>query len=131
MEWIDDLIRHGGFFQKNRTMNQITYILVERLEKMGMGKTVIPGFIRILSNAVLPDPLSTLAQVNERLRFLGWDDFELDYHTLQLAVACFEAEGMKRLGNRPGQWFESTFSSLNEYTVEYQEPGARIRGNGT
>ena len=36
-------------------------------------------------------------QINKRLQFLGWNDFELDYHTLQLAIACFEAEGLKSL----------------------------------
>jgi hypothetical protein len=34
-------------------------------------------------------------QVNEQLQFLGWDDIEVDYHTIQLAIACFENEGIK------------------------------------
>jgi len=25
---------------------------------------------------------------------LGWYDIEVDYHTLQLSIACFEAEGI-------------------------------------
>jgi len=41
-----------------------------------------------------------LLQVNKRLHLLGWDSVELDYHTLQLAIACFEAEGLKGLENR-------------------------------
>jgi hypothetical protein len=36
-------------------------------------------------------------QINKRLHFLGWDDFEMDYHTLQLAKACFEAESLNSL----------------------------------
>jgi hypothetical protein len=31
-------------------------------------------------------------QVNEQLQFLGWDDIEVGYHTIQLAIACFETE---------------------------------------
>ncbi len=33
-------------------------------------------------------------QANEKLQFLGWDDIEVDYHTMQLAIACFETEGI-------------------------------------
>jgi len=40
-----------------------------------------------------------LLQVNKRLHLLGWGSFELDYHTLQLAIAYFEAEGLKALEN--------------------------------
>jgi len=40
-----------------------------------------------------------LLQVNKRLHLLGWDSFELDYHTLQLAIAYFEAEGLKGVEN--------------------------------
>jgi len=36
-----------------------------------------------------------LLQVNKHLHLLGWDSFELDYHTLELATACFEAEGLE------------------------------------
>jgi hypothetical protein len=35
-------------------------------------------------------------QTNKRMQLLGWDDFDLDYHTLQLAIACFEAGSFKR-----------------------------------
>ena len=32
----------------------------------------------------------TLFQVNDRLRLLGLEGVELDYHTFQLAIALFE-----------------------------------------
>ena len=35
----------------------------------------------------------TLSEVNDRLRMLGWDDLELDDHTLQLIIANFEVFG--------------------------------------
>ena len=38
------------------------------------------------------DPYVSLSDVNERLHFLGWEDVELDYHTLQLAIASFESD---------------------------------------
>ena len=35
------------------------------------------------------------------MHLLGWDGVELDYHTLELAIACFEDEGLESLKNRP------------------------------
>jgi len=32
-----------------------------------------------------------MEEVNKRLHFLGWDDFDLDDHTLQLIIANLEA----------------------------------------
>ncbi len=71
-------------------------ILIHRLVKKGMAKNTIPGFIWSLKQCLLDDPNMNHWQVNKRLQFLGWDDFDLDYHTLQLAIACFEVDALKR-----------------------------------
>ena len=63
-----------------------------------MDAGIIPGFIRNLANIILFNSSLSLFQVNKRMHLLGWDGFELDYHTLQLAVACFEAGGLKSTG---------------------------------
>jgi len=68
-------------------------VLMRRLEMKGLGKSTIPGFICSLKSCLLDNPDMNHLQANERLQFLGWDDFDLDYHTLQLAIASFEAEG--------------------------------------
>ena len=78
------------------------YWLTRRLEKKGLVKTAIPGFIWSLKSCLLVNPDLNHMQLNERLQTLGWDDFELDYHTLQLAIACFEAEDT----NRPAMNFD-------------------------
>jgi hypothetical protein len=90
-------------------MNQLTQILIAQLEKKGVEPSISHGIIRDLANAILVNPHMNLLQVNERLHLLGWDSFELDYHTLQLAIACFEAEGLKSLENKPARWFENNF----------------------
>ena len=77
-------------------MNQFTGRLIERLEEQGMEPSFIPGFIRSLAGTLLVHPQMNLLQVNKQLQFLGWD-CKLDYHTLQLAIACFEAEGLKKI----------------------------------
>ena len=75
-------------------MSELTNILMDRLEKKEMEPGMIPCFIRDLATTVLINPDMGHRAVNRHLHLLGWDDFELDYHTLQLALACFEAEGL-------------------------------------
>ena len=94
-------------------MNQIKEILFQRLAKNGVEFNFIPGFIRSLVNSCSNDPQMSLSQINRRLRYLGWEGTELDYHTLQLAIACLEDEGLENMENKPVWWFESNFSPPN------------------
>ena len=82
-------------------MKELIIILIKRLEKKGMEQGIIHGFIRDLANTILVNPHMNLLQVNKQLHFLGWDGFELDNHTLDLAIACFEAEGLESLEDKP------------------------------
>ena len=82
-------------------MEELIRILIKRLEEKGIGPSIIHGFIRDLTNAILVTPHMNLLQVNKQLHLLGWDSFELDYHTLELATACFGAKGLERLENKP------------------------------
>ncbi|UCH21354.1 MAG: hypothetical protein JSU83_23120 [Deltaproteobacteria bacterium] len=90
-------------------MKPIKQILIDRLEEKGIDCDNIPGFMRILANSFFADPLMTLDQIKKRLNYLGWDGFDLDDHTLQLAIACLEAEGMKELQVKSARWFEHNF----------------------
>ena len=87
-------------------MEQVIRILIKRLEKKGIEPNTIHGFMRDLANTILLSPHVNLLQVNERLHLLGWDSVEMDYHTLQLAIACFEAKGLKGLENKVPRWPE-------------------------
>ena len=91
-------------------MKQIKEILFQRLEKSGVDFNFMPGFIRSLVNSCRNDPQMNLAQINRRLQYLGWHGIQLDYHTLQLAIACLENEGLENMENKPARWFESNFS---------------------
>ena len=90
-------------------MNHLKEILISRLKNKGMELGMISGFMRSLSNSLFMNSDMNLFQVKEQLRYKGWDDFDLDYCTFQLAVECLEASGMKGLEYRPGAWFESKF----------------------
>ena len=93
-------------------MNALTQKLIDRLEKRGIEPGMVPGFLRSLANAILLNPGMNLPQMNNRLAWLGWTDFELDYHTVQLAIASFEADGVKSLEDKPARWFEANFRRL-------------------
>jgi len=65
-----------------------------RLESKGMKKDIIPSYIRSMRICLVINPVINYLQLEKELQVLGWHDFELDYHTLQLAVRCFETEGI-------------------------------------
>jgi hypothetical protein len=93
---------HG--FSENileQELNHFEKDLIRRLEGLGMEAGTIPGFIRNLANVILPNSSLSLFQINKQMHLLGWDSVELDYHTLQLAVACFEGEALKSTGKAP------------------------------
>ena len=70
----------------------IEKILIGELKEKGIEFKIIPRFIKDLAYSFQIDPHVSLSDVNDRLHFLGWDDVEMDYHTLQLAIASFERD---------------------------------------
>jgi hypothetical protein len=64
--------------------------LINELKGKGIENNIMPRFIKDLAYSFQIDLSVSLSDVNDRLRFLGWDEVELDYHTLQLAIASFE-----------------------------------------
>ena len=69
-------------------------MLVRRLEANGLEKDTIPSLIRSMRICFATDPKMNHSKTNSQLQFLGWNDIEVDHHTLQLSIACFEAEGV-------------------------------------
>ena len=72
---------------------------INELKGRGIENNVIPRLIKDLAYSFQIDPSVSLSEVNDRLHFLGWEDVELDYHTLQLAIASFERDQ-----SQPGTW---------------------------
>jgi len=75
-------------------MEDLRKALYRRLRDKGIEPRLIPGFIRIAANSLVIQSSSSadLEETNRRLNFLGWNDFDLDYHTLQLLIAALETE---------------------------------------
>ena len=73
-------------------LNKNKQALVHRLEERGLRRNTIPAFIMSLKSCLTDNPDMNYLQANKRLHFIGWDDFDLDYHTLELAIANIEAD---------------------------------------
>jgi hypothetical protein len=73
-------------------MDEFKQILLERLVKGGADPSSLNSILKALSKLLAADPNIDPAAANERLHYLGWHEVEIDYHTLQLALACLEME---------------------------------------
>ena len=91
-------------------MAQLKEILIRRLKNKGVALSTIPGFIRSFSSSFYIDPNMSLLQLNDRMRYMGWEDVELDYYTFQLVVEILEACGLKKQQYKPARWFEKNFT---------------------
>jgi hypothetical protein len=79
-------------------MDRIEDLFIGRLINHGVERDAIPGFLKNLSTFLAADPDMSLSQVNQRLNYLGWLDIQLDYQTLQLAIAFLESALSRPLG---------------------------------
>jgi hypothetical protein len=96
---------------------QLKQILINRLEEKGVEKCLIPGFLRLLANSYYAYRVTNLHLVRQRLNYLGWNDFDLDEYTFQLAIACFEAEHLSNFKSIPSNWFVKNFM-INEAPMQ-------------
>ncbi|TFG44463.1 MAG: hypothetical protein E4H48_00290 [Syntrophobacterales bacterium] len=73
-------------------MENLRQVLVDRLVKKGADSSSLPGILRCLAKILSADPEINPPSANEKLCYLGWQEVKVDYHLLQLALACFESE---------------------------------------
>ena len=64
--------------------------LMEQLVRQGLARILIPWFIKDLLCAFLIKTPENRLDVNKRLRFYGWSNFEIDYQTYRVAKAYVE-----------------------------------------
>ena len=68
-------------------MEPLNDILLQRLTLKGIAPTTITRYIKDLTYTLATDTQMNLGEINRRLHLLGWYDFEIDEHTLQLILA--------------------------------------------
>ena len=73
-------------------MEDLKLLLIDRLKSKGMDSALIPAFLKALTQLISSDPGIDPAQANRKLHSLGWDEVAIDYHCLQIAIACLEAD---------------------------------------
>ena len=93
--WVFNLAEvFKGVMAMNSVSIKFRQILADRLEAKGLDPETIPSFIRSMRICFSDDPALNHLTASRQLQFLGWNDIEVDYHTLQIAIAFFEAEGV-------------------------------------
>jgi len=98
-------------------MTVIDQKLVDKLIESGVEAALIPGFIRSLANAFLINPNMSYCQALKRLKYLGWEDIDIDYHTFSLAVNVLETKGLNRLKYKSAPWYLSSFNAKQSPAV--------------
>ena len=79
--------------ESKHKMDILANTLIQRLMAKGMEGTVLTAYFRNVANILATDKLLSLRELNSRLQLLGWDDFELDYYTLELLRVIFDPNG--------------------------------------
>jgi hypothetical protein len=73
-------------------MENLRLLLIDRLKSKGMEPSLIPAYLKALTSLISREPSIDPVQVNQKLQSLGWDEVSIDYHCLQIAIACLEAD---------------------------------------
>jgi hypothetical protein len=73
-------------------MEDFKQVLLDRLVKKGADPTSLGNILKALFKILSEDAAIDPRAANEKLRYLGWQEVQVDYHILQLALACFELE---------------------------------------
>ena len=71
-------------------MDDLKLLLIDRLKSQGMDPSLIPSFLKALTSLISSEPGINPAQATLKLNSLGWDEVVIDYHYLQIAIACLD-----------------------------------------
>ena len=73
-------------------MEDLKLLLTDRLKSKGMDPALIPAFLKTLTYLISSDPGIDPAHASRKMHSLGWNEVTVDYHCLQIAIACLEAD---------------------------------------
>ncbi len=73
-------------------MEDLKLLLFDRLKTKGMDPALIPAYLKALAGVIASAPELDAAQATQKMNSLGWDEVSIDYHCLQIAIACLESE---------------------------------------
>jgi len=67
-------------------------LLVDRLKSKGMEPSLIPAFLKALTSIISAEPGIDSTRASQKMHSLGWNEVAIDYHCLQITIACLEQE---------------------------------------
>ena len=73
-------------------MEDLKLFLIDRLKSKGVDPALIPAFLKTLTNLISSEPGIDPAVANQKMHSLEWNEVTVDYHGLQIAIACLEAD---------------------------------------
>ena len=73
-------------------MEDLKLLLIDRLKSKGMDTALIPAFLKALTSIISFEPGIESAVAKQKMHSLGWNEVTVDYHCLQIAIACLEAD---------------------------------------
>ncbi len=79
-------------------MHPLFKIISRRLISKGVPPDTLPTYLRVVANIYSSNTRQSAPEMNRRLKTLGWNDFELDDHTLQQVVAVAETHDLTHSG---------------------------------
>jgi len=71
-------------------MGELGKVLAKRLMKKGMAEFEVRPFVNDVGRTISAGLDADCRKVGRRLHLFGWKQFELDDHTLQLALAVLD-----------------------------------------
>jgi hypothetical protein len=73
-------------------MEDLKLILIDQLKSKGIDPALITAFLKAHTSLIASEPGIEPAVANQKMHSLGWDEVAVDYHCLQIAIACLEAD---------------------------------------
>ena len=73
-------------------MDDLKPLLIDRLKSKGIDPALIPAFLKALTSLIASEPGIDPTVANQKMHSLGWNEVVVDYHCLQIAIACLEAD---------------------------------------
>jgi hypothetical protein len=73
-------------------MDDLKPLLIDRLKSKGIDPSLIPAYLKALTSLISSEPGIDPAVANQKMHSLGWNEVTVDYHCLQIAIACLEAD---------------------------------------
>jgi hypothetical protein len=73
-------------------MEDLKLLLIDRLKSKVIDSALIPAFLKALTSLISSEPGIEPAVANQKMHSLGWNEVAIDYHCLQIAIACLELD---------------------------------------